>query len=83
MLGILPVDIWLKLHHVHFAVKFSSALALENLTAKCTLCSFNSSPPKSVFKSASLAALDSADLKMDLAGLEPELVKSPSLHSVT
>ena len=27
--------------------------------------------------------LDSADLKMDLAGLKPESVKSPSLHSVT
>ena len=30
-----------------------------------------------------LAALDLADLKMDLVGLEPEWVKSPSLHSAT
>ena len=44
----------LKLHEVHFAVKFSEA-----------------------------EALDSVDLKMDLAGLEPESVKSPSLHSAT
>ena len=67
-------DIGLKLHSVHFAVKFSSALASENLTAKYTLSSFSSSPAKSNFKS---------DLEMDLAGLEPESVKSPSLHSVT
>ena len=32
------------------------------------------------FKSARIAALDLADLKMDLGGLEQELVKSPSLH---
>ena len=53
VLGSLHVDIGLKLHSVHFAVKFSSASASENLTAKCTSCSFNSSPAKSNFKSAS------------------------------
>jgi hypothetical protein len=31
----------LKLHEVHFAVKLSEAEAEENLTAKCTECSFN------------------------------------------
>ena len=30
----------LKLHEVHFAVKFSEAEAEENLTAKCTKCNF-------------------------------------------
>ena len=47
VLGSLLVDIGLKLHSVHFAVKFSSNLTSENLTAKCTSCSFNSSPAKS------------------------------------
>ena len=50
-LGSLLVDIGFNLHSDHFAVKFSSAFASENLTAKCTLC-FNSIPPKSIFKSA-------------------------------
>ena len=31
----------LKLDKVYFAVKFSEAKAEENLTAKCTECSFN------------------------------------------
>ena len=39
-------DIGMKLHSVNFAVKFSSALALENLTAKYTLCNFISSCTK-------------------------------------
>ena len=30
----------MKLHEVHFAVKFSEAEAEENLTAKCTKCNF-------------------------------------------
>ena len=59
------------------------ALALENLTAKCTLFSFNSSPSKSIFKSASSRCAQLGWLGKDLAGLEPESVKSPSLHSAT
>ena len=31
----------LKLHEVHFAGKFSEAEAEDDLTAKCTVCSFN------------------------------------------
>ena len=66
-----------------FVVKFSSASALKNLTAKFTLCSFNSSPPKSIVKWTLSRSAHSADLKMDLVGIEPESVKSPSLQSAT
>ena len=84
VLGNLLVDIGLKLHSVHFVVKFSSALDAPPLrrtglqsaplavSTQVRLSPISSRPR--------LAALDSADLKMDLAGLEPESVKS---HSAT
>ena len=43
------------------------------MTAKCTSCSFNSSPAKSIFKLAESSAASKADLKMDLDGLELKL----------
>ena len=87
LLGCHLVDIGMKLHSVHFAVKFSSASAAPRLRR-----TWLQSAPRAVSTQVRLspissrprlAALDSADLKMDLAGLEPESVKSPSLHSVT
>ena len=76
VLGSLLVDIRLKLHLVHLAVKFSSALAAPLLWR-----TWLQSTPRAV--STGLAALDSANLKMDLAGLEPESVKSPPIHSAS
>ena len=85
VLGSLFVDIGLKLYSVHLAVKFSSASGgpwfwKTWLQVHLVFVQFQ---VKSVLKSALLAALNSADLKMDLAGLEPELVKLASLHSAT
>ena len=61
---------------MHFAVKFSSASALENLTAKCTSCNFISSQTKSnqvglspISSQPRLATLDSANLRLDLGRL--------------
>ena len=76
----------LKIHEVHFAVKFSQAKAEENLTAKCTDCCVNPMSTRrlpSTLSQTCKLALDSAGLKIYLAGLEPEPVKSPSLHRAT
>ena len=68
-LGCILVDIGLKLHLVHFAVKFS--------------CRLNLIPQSQFSNWPCFAALDLAYLKMDLGGLMPESVKSPSFHSTT
>ena len=76
LLGCQLFDIGMRLHSVHFAVKFSSASALENLTAKCTSCNFISSRTKSnqvglspISSQPRLATLDSANLRLDLGRL--------------
>ena len=66
----------LKLHSVHFAVLLRLASsALENLSAKCTSCSFNSSTPKSMFEYTSPRKLGSVYSKINSGVLEAELVK--------
>ena len=47
----------LKLHKVHLAVKFSKAEAKENLTAKCTKCSFNPMSTRRLPSTPCLASL--------------------------
>ena len=76
LLGCQLFDIGMRLHSVHFAVKFSSASALENLTAKCTSCNFISSQTKSnqvglspISSQPCLATLDSTNLRLDLGRL--------------
>ena len=76
LLGCQLGEIGMKLHSVQFAVKFSSALALENFTAKCTLCNFISSRTNSnqvglspISIQPRLATLDSANLRLDLCQL--------------
>ena len=76
LLGCQLVDIGMKFHSVHFGVKFSSALASENLTAKCTSCKFISSRTKSnqvglspISSQPCVATLNSADLRLDLGRL--------------
>ena len=85
LLGCQLVDIGMKLHSVHFAVKFSSALALalDNLTAKCTSCNFISSRTKSNQVALSpisswprLATFDLADL-VGIVRLETESASRP------
>ena len=74
VLGSILIDIRLKLHLVHFAVKFSSASAVPYaVSTQFGLSPFSSRP--------FIAVIYSADLKMDLGGLQRESVKSPSLHS--
>ena len=58
---------------VDFAVKFPSASAPCAVSTQVRLSPISSRPR--------LAALDSANLKMDLGRPEPESVKLPSFHS--
>ena len=52
--------------------------ALENLSAKCTLCSFNSSTPKFMLEYTSPRKLRSIYSDMNSGVLEPESVKFSS-----
>ena len=49
--------------------------ALENLSAKCTSCSFNSSTPEIMFEFTSPRKLGSVNSNMNSGVLEAELVK--------
>ena len=51
--------------------------ALENLSAKCTLCSFNSSTPEFLFEYTSPHTLVSVYSNMNSGVLEAELVELP------
>ena len=61
--------------HGHSIAQPPNPLALEILSAKFTLCSFNSSTPKYMFKATSPCKLGSMYLNLNLGVLEPELVK--------
>ena len=87
VLGSLLVDIGLKLHLVHFAVKFSlasAALWLRRTWLQSGPCAASTQVNLSQFSGQPCpAALNSAELKIYLGELEPESVKSPSLCKAT